>query len=134
MKRHDDSPDWMWSNALAALDHVERLHRQLFAPRGTPVPSWEPPVDVLETAGELLIYVALPGVDVHDVRATLDSDALVVRGHRVLPPLLRTSIIHRMELPQGHFERRIPLPAGHYATVRMASERGCLVIRLEKIA
>lgn len=134
MKRRDDSSDWMWSNALAALDHVERMHRQLFAPRGTAVPSWEPPVDVLETASELLVYVALPGVDVHDVRSSIEGDALVVRGHRVLPRQLRTAIIHRMELPQGHFERRIPLPEGHYASASVTSERGCLVLRLEKVA
>ncbi|TAN12299.1 MAG: Hsp20/alpha crystallin family protein [Burkholderiaceae bacterium] len=132
MKRHDDSSDWMWSDALSALDHMERLHRQLFQPRRTHAPSWEPPVDVLETDDELLIYVALPGVDARDVHAVIDGGALVVSGHRVLPQQLRTATIHRLELPQGRFERHIPLPAGTYSAVAVASERGCLVIRLGK--
>lgn len=132
MKRHDDSSDWMWSNALAALDHMERLHRQLFQPRQAHSPCWEPPADVLETAHELLIYVALPGVDAHDVHAAIEQGTLVVSGRRVLPKPLRTATIHRLELPQGRFERRIPLPAGRYSAADVASDRGCLVIRLEK--
>ena len=132
MTRRDDSPDWMWSNALAALDRMERLHRHLFQPRQTPSLGWEPPADVLETAHELLIYVALPGVDARDVRAVIDQGALVVSGHRILPKALRTAVIHRLELPQGRFERRIPLPPGRYSAADVASDRGCLVIRLEK--
>lgn len=132
MKRHDASSDWMWSNALAALDHVERLHRQLFQPGHAHSPGWEPPADVLETDRALLIYVALPGVDACDVQAMIDQGALVVSGERVLPQPLRSAVIHRMELPQGRFERRIPLPPGRYSAAQVSSDRGCLVIRLEK--
>lgn len=132
MKRHDDSSDWMWSDALAALDHMERLHRQLFKPERGRAPTWVPPVDVLETEREVLIYVALPGVDTREVHAVIDGAVLVVSGHRVLPAPLRTAIIHRLELPQGRFERRIPLPPGSYAAVDLHSEHGCLVIHLGK--
>lgn len=133
MKRHDDSHEWMWSDALAALDHMERMHRQFFPPRHARMPTWEPPVDVLETGEELLIYVALPGVDAHDVKALIEDAALVVTGHRLLPRELATAVIHRLELPQGRFERRIPLPAGRYAAANVTSERGCLLIRLRKV-
>lgn len=132
MKRPDASSDWMWSNALAALDHMERIHRQLFQPRHAQSPSWEPPADVLETERELLIYVALPGVDACDVHAVIDQGALVVGGHRVRPKPLRTAVIHRLELPQGRFERRIPLPPGRYSAADVSSDQGCLVIRLAK--
>jgi HSP20 family protein len=52
---------------------------------------------------------------------------------RVLPPELRTAVIHRLELPQGRFERRVRLPAGRYSDVRRAAVDGCLVITLEKM-
>ena len=51
----------------------------------------------------------------------------------MLPPELQRAVIHRLELPQGRFERRIPLPAGRYA-LRSAAGYGCLVFTLEKIA
>jgi len=132
MKHPNDSSDWMWSSALSALDRMEQLHRELFQPRQAYAPGWEPPADVLETERALLIYVALPGVDAQDVHAVIDRGTLVVSGRRVLPQALRTAVIHRLELPQGRFERRIPLPPGRYLAADVASERGCLVIRLEK--
>ncbi|MCZ2105509.1 MAG: Hsp20/alpha crystallin family protein [Comamonadaceae bacterium] len=134
MKRRDDLPDWMWSDALAALDRAEQLHRHLFQPgRHARTTTWEPPVDVLETEHDVLIYVALPGVDARDVSAVIDGAALVVSGRRTLPPALRTAAIHRLELPQGRFERHVGLPPGRYAAADVTSERGCLVIRLHKM-
>ena len=58
--------------------------------------------------------------------------ATLVAGTRVLPPQLRTAIIHRIELPQGRFERRVRLPAGRYRDVARAAADGCLVITLRK--
>lgn len=132
MRRDDDSPEWMWADALDALGRVERLHRQFFQPRQARTPTWEPPVDVLETEREVLIFIALPGVDAREAQAVIDGAALVVSGRRVLPQQLATAVIHRLELPQGRFERRVPLPPGRYAGVRVASEHGCLVISLQK--
>jgi HSP20 family molecular chaperone IbpA len=127
--------DWMLSDALAALADAERMHRQIFqSPRcDGPAPCWEPPVDVLETEREVLVLVALPGVDPARVEAAVENGELVVRGRRVLPPELQRAVIHRLELPQGRFERRIPLPPGRYA-LRSAAGYGCLVFTLEKLA
>ncbi len=61
-----------------------------------------------------------------------EDSVLRVAGHRVLPPELRNAAIHRLELPQGRFERRIALPAGRYSVRRLA-ENGCLVLRLGKM-
>ena len=42
------------------LARVDRLHRDFFRPAGSAgQPVWEPPVDVLETAREVLVFVAL---------------------------------------------------------------------------
>jgi len=76
--------------------------------------------------------MALPGVEPERVEAAIDGADLVVAGSRVLPSELRTAVIHRLELPQGRFERRVPLPAGRYSAVRRAVKNGCLVITLEK--
>jgi HSP20 family protein len=41
-------------------------------------------------------------------------------------------MIHRLELPQGRFQRRIRLPAGRYRDVARSAINGCLVITLSK--
>lgn len=116
------------------LARAERMHREFFRPGRSlsRQPVWEPPADVLETEREVLVLMALPGVDPERVEAVIDLADLVVSGSRVLPAELRTATIHRLELPQGRFERRIRLPAGRYAAVRRATVHGCLVITLQK--
>ncbi|KAB2911272.1 MAG: Hsp20/alpha crystallin family protein [Hyphomicrobiaceae bacterium] len=127
--------DWMWSEAFAMLARVDRLHREFFRPVGSASrqPAWEPPVDVLETAREVLVLVALPGVDAEQVEAAIDGTDLVIAGKRVLPGELRTAVIHRLELPQGRFERRVRLPGGRYRNVRRSAANGCLLITLDKM-
>ena len=126
---------WMWSEACDMLARAERLHRDFFQPvrSGSPTPSWQPPVDMIETERDVLVLVALPGVDPDRVEAVIDGADLVVVGSRVLPTELRTAVIHRLELPQGRFERRVRLPAGRYAAVRRAMLHGCVLITLEKV-
>jgi len=130
----DVARDWMWSEACEMLARAERLHRDFFRPVGTQArhAAWEPPVDILETEFEVLALVALPGVDANEAQAVIEDGDLVIAGTRVLPPELRTATIHRLELPQGRFYRRLRLPAGRYTTVRRAVTAGCLVITLQK--
>ena len=128
-----DDPAWMWSEALGMLTRAEQLHRQFFRPQGTArTASWEPPVDVLELEHEVLILVALPGVDPAQVEASIEGSALHVSGLRLLPPELRSAAIHRLELPQGRFERHVLLPPGNYSAIRHTALHGCLLVRLDK--
>ena len=117
------------------LARAERLHREFFRPGrsdGACAPAWEPPVDVLETDRAVLVLVALPGVDPDRVEAQIDGADLMFCGTRVFPPEMSTAIIHRLELPQGRFERRVRLPAGRYSAVQSSACNGCLVITLQK--
>jgi HSP20 family molecular chaperone IbpA len=132
----DDAKSWMWAEACEMLARAERLHRQFFQPQrsATHSPVWEPPADVLETEREVLILVALPGVDPAQVEAVIEDGTLRVAGRRLLPPELNNAAIHRMELPQGRFERRLPLPPGRFAVpVRQSVANGCLLVRVEKL-
>jgi HSP20 family protein len=127
--------DWMWSEACEMLARADRMHREVFRPAGLQArqPAWEPPVDILETENEVLVLVALPGVDVQNAEAAIEGGDLVIAGNRVLPEALRTATIHRLELPQGRFYRRLRLPAGHYSEVRRSAASGCLVVTLQKV-
>jgi HSP20 family molecular chaperone IbpA len=124
----------MLSEAIETLARAERMHRQFFQlqrTQGLCEPSWEPPVDVLETEREVLILIALPGVDPDQVEAVIEDGTLTVSGRRILPQELRRAVIHRLELPQGRFERRIALPPGRYSVRRFAAN-GCIVFSLAK--
>ncbi len=131
-----DANEWMWGDALDVLARAERLHRQLFQPAPGPArqASWEPPVDILETDSHVLIVAALPGVNEGAIQLAVEGPVLVIAGERTVPTELRTAIIHRLELPQGRFERRVPLPAGRYDQIHRQSVNGCLVVTLRKVA
>ena len=123
---------WMLFEAVGRLSRAQRLHQQFFTLHQHG--AWEPPVDVLETETEVLIFCALPGVDPESVDAVIEGGALRVSGRRVLPEELRTALIHQLELPQGQFTRRIPLPPSRYDTVKRQAINGCLLITLHKSA
>jgi HSP20 family protein len=123
--------NWMWSEAFEMLARAERMHRQFIPPTASAA-AWEPPADVLETDKAVLALVALPGVDLAKVEAVIEGNELVVRGIRAYPPEMRTATIHRLELPQGRFERRLRLPPGRYSNIARTAANGCLQVTLTK--
>ena len=131
----DVARDWMWSEACEMLARAERMHREVFRPVTAParLPAWEPPVDILETELEVLVLVALPGVDADSAQAVIEDGDLVIAGTRTVPEEWRTAVIHRLELPQGRFHRRLRLQAGRYSNVRLTLAAGCLVFSLQKV-
>ena len=120
----------MWADALALVARADRLNREFFRPAET---GWEPPVDLLETANELIVIAALPGVRAADVELVVSHREIAIVGTRRLPALPGATRVHRMELPHGHFERRIGLPPGTYELARRDLLDGCLTIVLRKV-
>jgi HSP20 family molecular chaperone IbpA len=126
----------MWAQALDMIDEANRLQRRFFEVTVRPeaAPKWEPPVDIFESADELWLFYALPGVAAEQIEVGLEGAELVVRGDRQLPPVAHITSIRRLELPHGRFERRIALPAGRYDLIARSVDHGCLVIGLRRIA
>lgn len=127
--------DWMWAEACDLLDQADRMHRQFFRPAGygRPQGMWEPPVDVFEDELELVIVVALPGVPADRIEVTTESGELVVRAQSRLPFAGARRAVRRLEIPYGHFERRIRLPDARYDNSTHELENGCLTLRLRKV-
>jgi HSP20 family protein len=133
--RSRDPKVWMWAEACELLGEAERLQRQFFVPARSRAkgPTWEPPVDVLETGLELTIVIALPGVAPDRVQVAIDGGTLIVTGVRPMPGQARTAVIRRLEIPYGRFERRIELPAGRFEIGRRELANGCLSLTLHKL-
>ncbi|MBS1176594.1 MAG: hypothetical protein H6R06_1006 [Proteobacteria bacterium] len=134
MSKQDDPTGWMWIHACEVIVKAERLQRQFFQPSASQraLAIWEPPVDVFEDEGEIVIVVAMPGVAPERVQVTHEPGTLVVRGVR---PLSISGLRHRvrqLEIPYGAFERRIPLPQGRLEIGAPELAQGCLTLRLRK--
>jgi HSP20 family molecular chaperone IbpA len=124
----------MWAEACAMIERAEQLHRQFFEPTFAAVPkaSWEPPIDVFEDEREFSIIAALPGVEPKDVEISVEAGTLIVAGIRDLPAIARGTVIHRLEIPHGRFERRVRLPVGTWKLERSSLANGCLRVSLMK--
>ena len=128
-------PRWaMWMQACEMLEDAEQKRREFFrfGDRGRLQPNWAPPVDVLETADNLYIVAALPGMTAEDVEVTIEGGTLSIRGRRSWPPDLRHARIHRLEIPHGLFVREVVLPAGRYQLGASRLIDGCLTVELRK--
>ena len=126
----------MWNEACDLLAQAERLHRSFFRRVTSSTDrhsTWEPPVDIYETANEVSIVIALPGVMPSQLQVTLGPDSVQVRGVKPIAEAGIIGNIHRLEIPYGPFERRIVLPEGRYELSRQELALGSLLLVLRKV-
>ena len=124
---------WMWERARNMIDQAEKLQKQYGQRGGDGSSGWAPPIDMVETKTEVFVLVALPGTVSGDIKVGFDGLTLTVSGVRNLPAPFRKAVIHRLEIPNGRFERRIPLPVECSAVTRNQFTHGCLLVGLRKV-
>ena len=133
MRRHNTG-FWILAEALDLLRNAERLQHRFVAQETLHgVPCWEPAVDMYEQGDELTLSVALPGVSPRQFEVIIEGGGLVVHGRRPIASALQRAAIHRLEIPYGRFERRIPLPPGTFRVHRQFFEDGCLILVLRHL-
>jgi len=128
--------------ATDLLQQAERIHRNYlqiaagarFRVSYSRKPSWEPPVNVVETDESWWVILAIPGVAVDRVDVRLEGRELVITGDRPLPGCCHDGELKIWEIPLGRFERRVRLAAGeHQPSVGDISlQNGLLIIELRK--
>ena len=90
------SHDWdffIWHRASDLLQQAGRIHRNFLQVAASAryqaspgrSPSWEPPVNVVETDESLWVISAIPGVAAERVDVRLDGRELIIAGIRPLP-------------------------------------------------
>jgi HSP20 family protein len=124
--------DWMWLQAIELANQAERLQQRFvryLGPTDGHV-SWEPPVDIYESADGLVLTFALPGVAPENIEVRLERSALTVSALRAIRSSGCHSKIRRLEIPHGRFMRRVTLSG---MPLRLAESRylnGCLEVHL----
>ncbi|HYI09214.1 MAG TPA: Hsp20/alpha crystallin family protein [Thermoanaerobaculia bacterium] len=94
--------------------------------------SWNPPVDVVEETGKILVKVEVPGVDEKDLRVTFEDGLLTIAGERQFERKDDRNY-HRIERAYGTFTRSFTLPRTVDAGAIVASYRhGVLEIEIPK--
>jgi HSP20 family molecular chaperone IbpA len=137
--------DWeivVWRRANDLLQQAERIHRNFLQAaagaryRSTPgrTPSWEPPVNVVETDASMWVIAALPGVARERMEVRLDGRELVITGSRPLPKCCEDGELKIWEMPLGRFERRLGLVSGDrpVSVGEVSLHDGLLIIELRK--
>jgi len=95
--------------------------------------QWKPPVDVVETEGELVVNVEIPGVDPKDLDVSLSEGTLFIKGEKKPEPEEKQEDYLHLERDYGPFTRSIRLPAKVQSDKINASyKNGVLTVVLPK--
>jgi HSP20 family protein len=98
--------------------------------------TWVPPVDMSETADDLVLAVEIPGIREKEVSVSITGDLLSIKGERRWEQDAKdgkeNTVLH-VERAYGQFERMIQLPFAVQADQVKATYRdGVLEVRLPK--
>lgn len=94
---------------------------------------FEPPADVWEAEGEVVVEVEVPSARAADVDLRLEGDTLVISGQ--LPPVSSSGgTFVRVERPRGKFQRIVTLPVEVAGNPTATLRQGVLEVRLPSVS
>ncbi len=96
---------------------------------------WIPPMDLVESDGDLVLRADLPGMDESDINIEVKDNALTITGERKSEHETGREGFYRVERAVGAFARTLSLPEGVDADAISADfDRGVLEVRIPKPA
>ena len=96
--------------------------------------TWEPPTDVIETDGEIIIIVEIAGMAGDDFDVVTDGKMIDVHGFRRSSYPDGKKQFHTLEIQAGPFEKRIELPVPvDQSKVTARYRNGMLKITIAKL-
>jgi HSP20 family protein len=123
-----------WENPLRELAsmEVDRLNQMFSNLYGEGLSrAWMPPVDIYDTAHEVVIKAELPDVKREDISVTFENNVLTLRGERRFESDVPREQFQRAERFYGSFSRTFTIPATIDASqISAAYKDGVLTIRL----
>ena len=103
------------SNLWSMQREINRLFDHFFEggtqdDRTLGLSMWTPAVDIAEHDSEYLVNIELPGVNKDDVKITLESNILTIRGEKKQEKDEKNDNYRRVERSYGSFQRSFTLP------------------------
>lgn len=71
---------------------------------------WTPAVDIVEQENEYVVKMELPGVNKDEVKISLESNILTIKGEKKQEKEEQSKNLHRIERSYGSFQRSFTLP------------------------
>lgn len=92
-----------------------------------------PPIEMSETDKDLIVSVALPGIDLKDINVEIMGNVLLLSGEYRREKEKETKQFHRSEFQYGNFMRRVTLPEYVNGDSAVAEyKNGILELRIPK--
>jgi len=116
-------------------DAMDRLFESSFLrPFNGGLPGFQSPaVDLTETADDIVVKAAVPGMKPEDVRVTLSGDVLNISGEYTTEFEKKETTYHLRERQYGKFSRSITLPTPVASEqVKAEFENGVVTLTLPK--
>jgi HSP20 family protein len=127
---------WRPMRSLSRRDDLfEDLFREVFGTPETGVGLLEPPAEVAESDGDVIVKLEVPGVAKDQLHVSVAEDEITVRGETRKETEEKKKSYYRQEIRYGAFERTMPLPADvDPAKASAELKDGILKITLPKAA
>lgn len=97
--------------------------------------SWQPGMDVYESAAGVLVQVELPGISKDDMGLEIEGRTLCIHGERRMGKEAGDGVFHILERAHGPFVRKVELPEGlDLSAVRAVLRDGVLSVSVPRAA
>ena len=114
------------------MEDIDKMFDGMAMPRN--INSLSPAIDIYETASEVIVETALPGVDPKKIDIGIENGVLTVSGSSERKTEIDEKDYYRKEIRSGSFMRQIALPANVIEGEAHASFKdGILKIAMTKL-
>lgn len=114
--RWNPTRELSWPSDLSNMQReINRLfdsffHGNMKDDRTSGLSSWIPAVDISEQGNHYVVKMELPGVNKDDVKITVESNVLTIRGEKKQEKDVKEENYQRIERSYGSFQRSFTLP------------------------
>ena len=121
--------------AMTLQEQLSRMFGDVLERTGeeSTLTAWAPPVDIYETANELVLKADLPEVNPQDLDIRVENNILTIRGERKFEKKVNEENYLRIERAYGSFSRSFSLANSVKSEeIKADYQNGALTLRIPK--